>query len=197
MIVTLMCANLIIRKIYKDGSPSVKVALSQHYNGSERPCKRFLRVRIYNNDACYSCPYACNMRVSDITLGDFWGIKEELPEFFEENALTDETSVSAVMINTLRGQQIYQKIKDYVISKSVDYEKVTRHNPQLNKPAYCERNIRQDLYDGYEINGYETVEKFYRQYSDYRKYSLRISCYIPVALKRVIKKIMRLRRQQK
>lgn len=47
MIVTLMCANLIIRKIYKDGSPSVKVALSQHYNGSERPCKRFLRVRIY------------------------------------------------------------------------------------------------------------------------------------------------------
>ena len=48
MIVTLMCANLIIRKIYKDGSPSVKVALSQHYNGSERPCKRFLRVRIYN-----------------------------------------------------------------------------------------------------------------------------------------------------
>jgi len=25
----------------------VKVALSQHYNGSERPCKRFLRVRIY------------------------------------------------------------------------------------------------------------------------------------------------------
>ena len=49
MIVTLMCANLIIRKIYKDGSPSVKVALSQHYNGSERPCKRFLRVRIYKN----------------------------------------------------------------------------------------------------------------------------------------------------
>ena len=47
MIVTRMCANLIIRKIYKDGSPSVKVALSQHYNGSERPCKRFLRVRIY------------------------------------------------------------------------------------------------------------------------------------------------------
>ena len=25
----------------------MKVALSQHYNGSERPCKRFLRVRIY------------------------------------------------------------------------------------------------------------------------------------------------------
>lgn len=53
MIVTLMCANLIIRKIYKDGSPSVKVALSQHYNGSERPCKRFLRVRIYRNDMAY------------------------------------------------------------------------------------------------------------------------------------------------
>ena len=48
MIVTLMCANLIIRKIYEDGSPSVKVALSQHYNGSEHPCKRFLRVGIYN-----------------------------------------------------------------------------------------------------------------------------------------------------
>lgn len=173
-----------------------KIKRRRLYSSESSYFSLFLKEYIYN-DACYSCPYACNMRVSDITLGDFWGIKEELPEFFEENALTDETSVSAVMINTLRGQQIYQKIKDYVISKSVDYEKVTRHNPQLNKPAYCERNIRQDLYDGYEINGYETVEKFYRQYSDYRKYSLRISCYIPVALKRVIKKIMRLRRQQK
>lgn len=55
MIVTLMCANLIIRKIYKDGSPSVKVALSQHYNGSERPCKRFLRVRIYSQLAWGHC----------------------------------------------------------------------------------------------------------------------------------------------
>lgn len=55
MIVTLMCANLIIRKIYKDGSPSVKVALSQHYNGSERPCKRFLRVRIYILKAADIC----------------------------------------------------------------------------------------------------------------------------------------------
>lgn len=71
MIVTRMCANLIIRKIYKDGSPSVKVALSQHYNGSERPCKRFLRVRIYIDTENFTPSIALYMRRSVIV---YWNI---------------------------------------------------------------------------------------------------------------------------
>ena len=152
----------------------------------------FLKGYIYNA-VCYTCPYACNERTGDISLGDFWGIKEEVPEFFLENSLSFETSVSAVMVNTEKGQQFFQRIRNCIISEIVDYKKIIRHNPQLSKPSRCDQNIRRDLFDEYKINGYSALEKFYRQYSDYRKYSLRVSCYIPTILKKGIKKIMHLR----
>ena len=112
-----------------------------------------------------------------------------MPEFFADNSLSEETSVSAVMINTDKGRDFFQNISDHVISKSVDYENVSRHNPQLNAPFYCDQKIHRDLFDGYKESGYKSLEKFYKKYSDYRKYSLRISSYIPTKLKKRIKKL--------
>lgn len=170
-----------------------KIKKRRLYSSESSYFALFLKGYIYN-DVCYSCPYASNERIGDITLGDFWGIKEEMPEFFADNSLSDETSVSAVMVNTEKGQRFFEKVKNNVISKPTDYEKVIRHNPQLNGPAYCDENIRKDLLENYKINGYEALENFYKQFSDYRKYILRISCYIPAALKKAIKKILNLRR---
>lgn len=170
-----------------------KIKKRRLYSSESSYFALFLKGYIYN-DVCYTCSYACNERIGDITLGDFWGIKEEMPEFFAENSLSEETSVSAVMVNTEKGQRFFEKVKNHVISKPADYEKVISHNPQLNGPAYCDKNIRKDLLEAYKINGYEALENFYKQFYDYRKYSLRISCYIPAALKKTIKKILNLRR---
>lgn len=149
----------------------------------------FLKGFIYNT-VCYSCPYACNERNSDITLGDFWGIKEEMPEFFVENSLPEETSVSLVMINTDKGERFFRDISCHVISKSVDYEKVVKHNPQLSQPSFCDPKMHRDVFDNYKENGYGYLESVYKKYSDYRKYSLRISCYIPVKVKQGIKRLL-------
>lgn len=148
----------------------------------------FLKGLIYNT-VCYSCPYACNERCGDITLGDFWGIKEEMPEFFAENSLSEETSVSSVMINTDKGKNFFRSISSRVISKSVDYEKVVNHNPQLSQPSLCNQRIHSDLFDSYKENGYKCLESVYKKYSDYRKYSLRLSCYIPIKIKQGIKRL--------
>lgn len=49
---------------------------------------------------CYSCPFARPERVSDATIGDFWGIERVLPE--AEDAL----GVSVVLANTQRAVDI-------------------------------------------------------------------------------------------
>lgn len=46
-------------------------------------------------DSCYDCKYACNERVSDITIGDFWGLG--LKEPFKHGY---SGAVSVVLINT-------------------------------------------------------------------------------------------------
>ena len=50
MIVTLMCANLIIGNIYVTGTPSVKVVQYHHDSGSVFPCRWITLSGIYKRD---------------------------------------------------------------------------------------------------------------------------------------------------
>ena len=54
--------------------------------------------------SCYHCKYA--KREGDITIGDFWNGKAEVNNFI------DDLGVSIVMINTLKGEEIFAKIED-------------------------------------------------------------------------------------
>lgn len=56
--------------------------------------------------ACMACPYAATQRIGDITLGDFWGIHLSHPE------LDDDRGVSEVLINTSRGQRLFDVCDD-------------------------------------------------------------------------------------
>ncbi len=150
----------------------------------------FLQGLIYN-DTCYTCEYACKERIGDITLGDFWGIKEEIPTFFKGNELSEESSVSAVMVNTKKGERLFEKVKDQLITERTEYERVTRHNPQLNQPSSCNQEVRKKLMEAYSKEGYPGIEKYFKENSNYKKYILRISSYIPAAIKNWIKHVLR------
>lgn len=56
--------------------------------------------------SCYECPFARIPRQGDITLADYWGVKEFFPEMDRTNG------VSLILLNTGRGEQIFQKVKD-------------------------------------------------------------------------------------
>ncbi|NLF02175.1 MAG: 4Fe-4S dicluster domain-containing protein [Anaerolineales bacterium] len=52
--------------------------------------------------SCHSCSYAQVQRIADITLGDYWGIARFHPE------LDDDRGVSEVLVNTARGQRLFE-----------------------------------------------------------------------------------------
>ncbi len=54
-------------------------------------------------ESCYSCDYASFERVSDITLGDFWGIENSHKEF------EHPYGVSVVVVNTQKGKEWFSK----------------------------------------------------------------------------------------
>lgn len=56
------------------------------------------------NESCVYCKYMTVDRVSDITIGDFWGIEKVRPD------LNDKKGTSCVLINTKLGKQIFDKL---------------------------------------------------------------------------------------
>lgn len=75
----------------------------------------YMRAFLSNNSLRPSC-YACKHKRrsgADITLGDFWGIKNILPEF------ADETGISMVVINTNKGSLLFKSLQD-LETRSVD-----------------------------------------------------------------------------
>ena len=63
---------------------------SLYYNG-------FMEGYLYRS-GCYTCPYATEKRVADLTLGDFWGIGEETP--YPNAAAELKKGLSLILVHT-------------------------------------------------------------------------------------------------
>jgi coenzyme F420-reducing hydrogenase beta subunit len=72
--------------------------------------------------SCYNCKYASASRISDITIGDAWGIKKALPEF------NDNRGVSLVIINSKKGLKLLDIIKETCETKKVDLHDFLQKN---------------------------------------------------------------------
>ena len=143
--------------------------------------KSFLNAVNYRN-VCYNCKYANYNRVGDITLMDYWGVEKIYPEFM------DEKGVSAILINTEKGQNIINILKEklYMIETSVDL--IAKKNQNLKEPS-TRNSIRE--------NAYKNIDKL--EFDEYAKNNLQfkkekidiMKAIIPRSIKKQIKKIIR------
>lgn len=72
--------------------------------------------------ACYQC-HAKNMKLSDLTLADFWGIESVAPE------MNDGKGTSLVITRTEKGQKFFENAKQHLKWKEVSYEEGVTFNP--------------------------------------------------------------------
>ena len=72
--------------------------------------------------SCYACKFKTLHRESDITLADFWGIRNLLPE------MDDDKGTSLIFVNSTKGESMLEKIKDRIIYKEVDINKAVKYN---------------------------------------------------------------------
>lgn len=80
-------------------------------------------------DSCYACSFKDKNRKSDITLADFWGIQNVLPE------MDDDKGTSLVIVNTEKGKKLYEEIKEKTVYKEVDFERSIEFNKAMYKSA--------------------------------------------------------------
>ena len=75
--------------------------------------------------SCECCPAKGHARVSDLTLGDFWGIWNSHPE------LDDDRGVSLVLAQTEKGLAALARLE----KQAVSLEEATRENPAVIRTA--------------------------------------------------------------
>ena len=92
----------------------------------------FLRCLTFREN-CYSCPYAQKKRIGDMTLCDFWGLQQDAG--FEMGK-----GVSAVLVNTAKGDDLLSQVKGYVRWKKRTVSEAIRWNNQLNYPCNKPQN---------------------------------------------------------
>lgn len=116
----------------------------------------FLKSYIYREN-CYSCLFAKEERISDITIGDYWGIKDVFKDVLNDDIHT----WSCILVNNQHGQDL---INSYGINMRLLDSKlsdIAKYNMQLRRPSPCP-NERKEIMEQYTNDGYKSVEKFFR-----------------------------------
>lgn len=72
--------------------------------------------------SCSNCHFKKMHRVSDITLGDFWGIENVLPE------MDDDKGTSLVLLHSKKGKEAFDHCAPYLLTKQVSLEKAIANN---------------------------------------------------------------------
>ena len=106
--------------------------------------------------SCYSCKFASLNRVSDVTIGDCWGIKEKNPKFY------DVDGVSLIIVNTSKGKELVTKAQRNLQLLSCKIEDYMQS--PLSRPV--KRPEDRDIF-WYDLcnENFETVLKKYGRWS--------------------------------
>lgn len=113
---------------------------------------------------CYNCKFANIERVSDLTIGDFWGIDECIPEF------PFNRDVSEIIVNTQNGHQIIDAIKEMadhdqnIFIKKYVGDRFIQYQHNLRTPT-CRPVDTDAFWEDYQKNGFEYAVKKYADYS--------------------------------
>ena len=101
-------------------------------------------------DSCYQCSFRKQNRLSDITLADYWGIENVIPD------MNDDKGTSLVLINSEKGTELMEKIKSDIVYKEVTINDAIASNRALIKsPAY--NKYREKFFDELDSSDFEKL----------------------------------------
>ena len=86
-------------------------------------------------ESCYNCLYSKPERISDITIGDFWGLGKKFPFNYDTSL-----GVSVTLINTIKGKNLFDSIKNKIFYEKREISEALAENHQLNYPPEKNKN---------------------------------------------------------
>lgn len=130
--------------------------------------------------SCYKCAFKKKKLFSDITLADYWGVNIVSPQ------LDDNKGMSAVMINSEKGKQLFFNNVEELFVEKIDLSVVIQHNPSLVTQSYMNKKREYFMRNVNEKNFDKLVDKCTKQ-----KKMLKIALFIRRVLSRIKRTIIK------
>lgn len=120
-------------------------------------------------EACYTCTLSSTDRVSDFTLGDYWAIEKEHPEFITDGRprMVLRRGISCILANTEKAEQNMKLLDNKMIIHQVPLQSIVLHNGNLQK-ASEKGKMRDEILSVYRNHGYKPIDERYRQSVGYK-----------------------------
>lgn len=110
------------------------------YNNGKKNVADSFRVLFYKNimlrHSCSVCPHNIMNHKSDVTIADFWGVDEIVPQ------MDGPEGTSMVICNTSEGQELIRKARSVMTTEPavLDFDFMSRRNPNLVRPARIDKD---------------------------------------------------------
>lgn len=108
--------------------------ITKNYKSEEDAYYAGFLDNLFLRPSCHECRFRNFTSGSDITIGDYWGIKKMHPHMY------DDIGVSALFINTLKGEDVFSKINNQIIVQDSSLENVIECNPNVIYDTIPHRN---------------------------------------------------------
>jgi coenzyme F420-reducing hydrogenase beta subunit len=130
--------------------------------------------------SCEECKYRKLPHNSDIMLGDFWGIENVNPSF------DDNKGLSAVLINSNKGIDTFESIKEKLDYFETNKEDISKWNFTIFKPKHVNPH-RNEFIKLMNSCGFEKAMSKYSRYSGIEKIRIDLA-YYKGRVKKMLKK---------
>ncbi|NLJ70774.1 MAG: 4Fe-4S binding protein [Clostridiaceae bacterium] len=145
----------------------------------------FFKRSLFFRESCYSCKYASEHRLSDFTIGDYWGGQNFHPTFDQAKGISVLIATGEKAINTL------PELRNYLLMEesSIDYVKI--ENGQVSKPSLKDSSY-DELLERLTTRGSEAFEEEYHK--RYRKnvFFGKLKRLVPLWVKRILLRTKRI-----
>lgn len=116
------------------------------------------KSRITWRRSCYGCNYKSIARVSDITIGDYWGVEKY------HKAFNSKDGVSVVLINSDKGSELLDQIKSRIIMEESNIFHVIERNSlvkEIEEGHIHEPEHRSKFFQMLSSKGWKAVDRKY------------------------------------
>lgn len=104
--------------------------------------------------SCHDCFFKSKVRRSDITLADFWGVNNVIPN------IDDNKGVSLVFIQSRKGQELFSRISESVTFVEVDQDTAIVYNTSMIESAAIPQK-RNEFLKNISENNFRKIQKKY------------------------------------
>lgn len=128
----------------------------------ENPYMQGFLQGLTTRPSCYRCHFKGANRISDITLGDFWGVDKTYPKHLWKQG------TSLVLCHNEKGMQALKAVGDVAVLEPVDFERALEYNPAyfLSSNAH---NKRTRFWSQLENHGFSKTMQNCRKTSPVQK----------------------------